>query len=283
MCADEVDRVSVPIVEQSRRAGLGIIMQPWVYFPDAVRSMVAISSWYEGLGVTSQVLSGSDPVNIEDWAGIAHAFRGVQGVLSNRYHAKYYGGRSGVLGGLRAFWNHDWKLLYLHDNESPDSSYYQIPWSFKVSMQPTRATLDENGSCASSSSKFKKNNDGGFCLHGSGIKGGSGFVLSGVPAKGGRAYRVDVLALLRSKGQGETPGPRIELIWSTGEKSQAVQSELVFAPKRGGRMKEFSRYRAEFKAPSGVDSMEIEIRFPSDSSFEGRGRRRYFRVLGDLL
>ena len=268
MCADEVDRVSVPIVQESRRAGEGIIMQPWTYFPDMIRRMVAISSWYEGLGVTSQVLSGSDPVNIEDWAGIAHAFGGVQGVLSNRYHARYYGGRSGVLGGLRAFWNHDWKLLYLHDNESAASSYYQIPWPFQVSMELTRATLDEQGACASSSSKFKKNNDGGLCLHGSGIKGGSSLVLSGIPAKGGRAYRVDVLALPRSKAKGRGPGPRIELLWSSGEKSGAVESELVFSPKRGGRLKEFSRYRAEFKAPSGVDSMRVEIRFPSDSSFE---------------
>ena len=185
MCADEVDRVSRPIVEDSRGAGEGIIMQPWTYFPDSVRRMVAISSWYEGLGVTSQVLSGSDPVNIEDWAGIAHAFPGVQGVLSNRYHARYYGGRSGLLGGLRAFWNHDWKLLYLHDNESPDSSYYQIPWPFDVSVHWTRATLDKTGSCASSSSKFRKNSDGGLCLQGSKTQGGSSLTLSGIPAKEG--------------------------------------------------------------------------------------------------
>ena len=56
LCAEEIAEVEAgkftPIVE-----GSDLIMEPWNYYPSSIRRMVAISSFYEELGVTSHVLS----------------------------------------------------------------------------------------------------------------------------------------------------------------------------------------------------------------------------------
>ncbi|MEE3325803.1 MAG: hypothetical protein VX252_00540 [Myxococcota bacterium] len=267
MSGDEVEKVSDPILEVSKRTEGGIIMQPWAYFPDDVRKMVAISSWYEDLDVTSQVLTGSDPVNIQDWAGIAHAYKGIEGGVSNRYFAERNGGRDGILTGLQAFWNHDWKLIYLHDNEDEESSYYQIPWPFEVSVKLVHARPDTQGDCASFSSKFRKNNDGGVCLLGSAEKGVSEINLSGIPASGGHRYRVDVLARGRARRGASQGGPRVDVVWSTGERSQVGKLDVIHEGKGRAKGEGFSRYRAEFKAPPKAKSMNVEVAFPRDGSF----------------
>ena len=279
MCADEVARVSAPILESWKPGDEGIVMQPWTYYPDAVRRMVAISSWYQGLGVTSQVLSGSDPVNVEDWAAIAHTFDGVKGVVSNRYLSKRYDGRSGVLGGLQAFWNHDWKLLYLHDHEDASSSYYTIPWPFDVSVETAGMRRDRHGKCSAGSEKFKKNNDGGLCLVSSSDSDPSRVALSGIPVHEGRTYRVDVLAQPRARFSGSSGGPTIEVVWSTGQRDSVVSSDLIFDAKRRGRKQGFNRYRASFEAPAGAKAMKVDLSFVEPGVFKAVDDILFFESL----
>ena len=269
MCADEVENVPHPIIENEAIWGEGPIMQPWTYFPNMIRRMVAISSWYEGLGVGSQVLSGSDPVNVEDWASLAHAFGEIEGVVSTVYHAKLYGGRSGLLAGLQTFWNHDWRLLYLHDNETVESSFYQIPWSFEVTSRLRQARPDLTGACATMPSKFDGNNDGGLCLEG--LPGGEvpKIDLGGIPVRGDARYRIDVLARRHPARRAEidTATPRVGVRWSGGESTASLASNLIYDAKKRPGGDGFDRYRVEVKAPESAQTMEIEIEFPAEGGF----------------
>ena len=269
MCEDEIPNVPKPIIRNEEIWGEGPIMQPWTYFPNMIRRMVAISSWYEGLGVESQVLSGSDPINVEDWAGIAHAFGEIEGGLSNGYHSELYAGESGVLPGLQAFWNHDWRLVYLHDNETEESSFYQIPWPFEVTSKLDEARLDLTGACAAAVSKFDGNNDGGLCLEAGQFGAESTIDLDGIPVQGGARYRIDVLARRHpDRRVGIEPDtPQIRVRWSTGEGSPSLASRLIYQGSKRRRGDGFDRYRVEVRAPESAQEMAIEIEFPLDGGF----------------
>jgi len=231
--------------------------------------MTAISSWYEGLGASSQVLSGSDPVNVEDWASLAHTFGEIQGVVSNGYFAEVYGGRSGVLPGLQAFWNHDWKLLYLHDNETEQSSFYQIAWPFQVTADLHEMKWDRTGACATMPSKFKGNNDGGLCFEATPGSDAPGIELGGIPVRGGAGYRIDVLARRRPDRRAaiDSETPSVAVRWSDGENTASVSSSLVYDGRNWPQGDGFDRYRVEFKAPESAEAMEIEIEFPLRGGF----------------
>ncbi|MCH2185109.1 thrombospondin type 3 repeat-containing protein, partial [Myxococcota bacterium] len=263
ICEKEIEEVEagkfVPIVQNE-----GLIMEPWSYYPNTIRRMVATSSFYEKLGVTSHVLPADNLVNIEDWAGISNQFGRIEGV-----HATYFQvtpgseNLSGTRLGLHAFWNHDWKLLYLHDNETPDSSFYQIPWPLEPALTFENATHDTSGSCASSVQKFEGNNDGGLCLASTGIPK---VALHGIPTKGGRTYRVGLLARRHPDYQSEqatseVPIPSAEVIWSNGESAGPIAVTRVYDSTDKSNSDGFDRYRIEFEAPAEDTAMSVAFDF----------------------
>ncbi|MAJ60896.1 MAG: hypothetical protein CBC48_13445 [bacterium TMED88] len=264
ICAEEIAEVEAgkftPIVE-----GSDLIMEPWNYYPSSIRRMVAISSFYEELGVTSHVLPADHPVNIDDWAGIANQFDDIDGV-----HATYFRVTSGsnefagTRLGVQAFWNHDWKLLYMHDNETPDSSFYQIPWPFEATLTLENATPDTSGTCAVGADKFDGNNDGGLCLLGS--TGTPQIGLNGIPVHGGRSYRIGVFAQRHSDYQSaeltsEVPLPSIEVIWSDGSSTGPITSTRVYDSTDKKYSDGFDRYRIEAEAPAEATAMNVVFNF----------------------
>jgi len=221
--------------------------------------MVATSSWYQELGVKSQVLPGADPVNVEDWAAIANTFDHVQGVVGTIFHANRYAGRSGLLPALQKFWTHGWKLLYLYDSETPESSHYQTPWSFSPSVELEGAFQDSSGACAAFTFKFRGNNGGGICLKPS--PESPTIRLGGISARGGASYRVDILAK-RSKNSRSAPAkdpPKVQVLWSNGQRSGPLMSELIYDAGRDPSHGYFDRYRAEMEAPPDATAMTLEI------------------------
>jgi hypothetical protein len=226
--------------------------------------MVATSSWYEGLGVASHVLPGDHPVNVDDWAGIAHAFDRIEGVSATNYVvSKGFGGEPGYFSHLQAFWNHDWKLLYLHDNETPASSFYQIPWSFEPTLTLVHVSADISGNSATATGKFAGNNDGGLEFETTGPPTVS---LGGVPVHGGRRYRVAINALreaaYRSSGQTQNvPVPSFTVFWSGGESTGSLASERSFDASSKQNPDWWDRYRIEVLAPEGATAMTVEMAF----------------------
>jgi hypothetical protein len=226
--------------------------------------MVANAAWYQGLGVRTQVLAGANPVNIEDWAGIARTFDGVEGVVGTIYHANLYQGKSGLLPALQKFWNHDWRLLYLLDSETTSSSHYQIPWPFSPEIELSEAWHDVGGACAVSTRGFSGNNDGGICL--ASAPAGPAVGLSGVPVRGGARYRLDVMVRPRggsSRSGGQHP-PKFSVAWSSGESIGPFAAELIYDHSIRRRPNRFSRYRVEVEAPSEAVSMNLKISFGRD-------------------
>ncbi len=264
LCGDEIENVVSPIVDLNKTGAEGVIMQPWFYWPYFLRQMVASAAWYQGLGVRVQVLPGANPVNIEDWAGIAKTFDAVEGVVGTIYHANFYQGKSGLLPALRKFWNHDWRLLYLRDNETTSSSHYQVPWSFSPELELSEARHDVSGACAVSTSRFSGNNDGGICLASAPARPVVG--LSGVPVRGGARYRLDVMVRPRGgspRSRSQHP-PKISVAWSSGESIGPFAAELIYDYSIPAKSNRFNRYRVEVEAPSEAVAMDLKISFGRD-------------------
>ncbi len=261
LCGDEVENVPMPIIENEELWQGGIVMKPWSYSPHGLRRMVATASWYQDLGVKSQVLSGASPVNVEDWASIANSFDEILGGMGTIYHANKYGGRSGLFLSLQKFWNHDWKLLYLHDNETAESSHYQPAWPFKPEAEFKDANHDTTGRCAAFNFKFSGNHEGGICLDGAPASPKIG--LGPIPTRGRAHYRMDVLAKRsrKSRSSSATEPPTFRIFWSTGESSGPLVAELIYDTTAISRPDYFDRYRVETEAPPHATSMQMEISF----------------------
>ena len=260
LCSDEVDRVPLPILEHAQAGGGGIVMKPWSYPPFALRRMVAVAAWYQELGLRSQVLSGASPINVEDWAAIANSFSGIEGGVSTIFHASRYGGKSGLIPGLRAFWNHDWKILYLFDGENPSSSFYQIEWPFEPVVEMAGAKLDNGGRCGVASEKFVGNSDAGICLDAS--SGKSSVTLGEVRVTGGADYRVDVMARQKRRGRRhQSSTPLVTVSWPNGENTQVQKAELIYDSSGFPGPNRFDRYRVSFQAPESAATMILKFEF----------------------
>ena len=261
LCADEVGNVPKPIIENQDRWKEGIIMHPWKYGPTALRPMVATASWYQHLSVTSQVLAGASPINVDDWAAVAHTFGDIQGVVGTIYKAHLYGGRSGLLPALQKFWNHDWKLLYLRDNETSASSHYVVPWPIAPELSLRNAREDFGGACAAFAFTFPGNSDGGICLDPPPAK--PKVALGPIPVRAGTKYRVDFLA--RSGGRGSSAAsatpPKVRVRWSGGDSTGSLPARMIYQSRDFRDSDGFDRFRVEVEAPPGAKSMEVELEF----------------------
>ncbi|MDE0885673.1 MAG: hypothetical protein OSB70_09085 [Myxococcota bacterium] len=260
LCASEVKNVPLPILDHVQAEGGSILMKPWSYPPFTLRRMVAVAAWYQELGIRSQFLSGASPINVDDWAAIANTFSAIEGGVSTVYLADRYGGRSGLIRGLQAFWNHDWRLLYLFDGESPSSSFYQIAWPFEPILKLENATADPHGGCAVFSEKFEGNSDGGICLDPS--VGQSSITLEKITIDGGARYRVDLMARSQKHVRGNNiAAPKVFGTWSTGEATGPIVSTLIYQSSKFRSPNTFDRYRAEFQAPVDAEGLSLEIQF----------------------
>ena len=97
-------------------------------------------------------------------------------------------------------------------------------------MTLANATQDTTGDCATATSKFEGNQDGGICLGSTGVPKVS---LAGIPVRGGASYRIGVLgkrhADYRSSGQTDNvPPPGIEVLWSNGASTGSNQSDRTY-------------------------------------------------------
>ncbi|MDG2334449.1 MAG: hypothetical protein P8Q97_09530 [Myxococcota bacterium] len=277
LCASEVEKVPLSILDHVQAEGGAILMKPWSYPPFALRRMVAVAAWYQEIGIKSQVLSGASPINVDDWAAIANTFSAVEGGVATIFHAERYGGESGLARGLQAFWNHDWKVLYLFDGESPSSSFYQIDWPFLPVLKLKNATADHRGRCAVFSEKFKGNSDGGICLDPS--LGQASITLEEITIEGGARYRVDLMARTQKGFRAiGVAAPKISGRWSTGESIGPIASTLIYESARFPSQNTFDRYRAEIKAPEGAEGLSLEIKF--SESFEAADDIAIFESFG---
>ena len=267
-CAEEIEEVAAgeftPIIQNA-----DLIMEPWSYNPNQIRRMAALSSWYEALQVRSHVLPADQPVNIDDWAGIAHRFESIEGVDATYFRVSNQSSTEiGTLLSLQAFWNHDWKLLYLHDNETPASSFYQIPWGFTPNLSLENATADTTAACATMTEKFEGNNDGGLCLASTGTPQ---VLLSGVPIQGGRSYRIGLLGqrrpdLLSAAQTAAVAPPSITVQWSNGEWTEPLLAERIYDTTTTRNSDGFDRYQVQVDAPNDSTEMNIEIDFGASGS-----------------
>ena len=228
--------------------------------------MVATSSWYQQLGVTSQVLTGASPINVDDWAAVARTFDDIQGVVATIYKAHLYGGRSGLLPALQKFWNHDWKLLYLRDNETSASSHYVVPWPIAPELSLRNARQDFGGACAALAFTYPGNSDGGICLDPPPSK--PKIALGPIPARPGSKYRVDFLARSGRRGSSAASAspPKVRVHWSGGEATDSLPARVIYQSGNFRDSDGFDRFRVEVEAPLGAKSMEVELTFGASGS-----------------
>ena len=195
------------------------IMIHWSYRTEAIRQTQATARFYTETNRPWLIGTGGTELVAEDWAAIAKSSDTNVGVSA------FYFSNGDISHSLRTFWNYDWRLRFLLDFETAESSKYQFStpnWS----VTDGEAFADSTGTCANygsqNSNGWPGNNDGGLCI--TSTEGGVSVALDEVAASSLSAYRAGVF--LKGAEETESTHPTVRFVWTLDDGS-TISSEWV--------------------------------------------------------